>query len=411
MPNHRRSRALLAYIFAVPVVITVYAGIVGARVWAALRPRVATFLGATVVGSIYAGEAWRRAPATPMRVAASLALAVVLVAPAVAPVPVAAAQDPAEAVIDAAREYLGSDFRMGAEGPKVFDCSGLIYRIFADIGELPRISGMRLGATAYMRWFVARGRFSKHEEDAQRGDLVVWDDGHHIGVYIGNGKAISALVNPWGVSVHGLHAIHMKVTQFLLVNWGRNDGGGGDNGGGDNGGGDNNNPPPDDPPADDPPADNPPADNPGNGDSDGSTGSTPGDNSGGDNGGGNNGGGDNNNNPPPQDNPPQDNPPADDPPAPAPQTGLAQVRNQSGVLPADNSAARPDGSNGMVIATLNLRETADTSSRIVGWVGSGAYVRVIGQAFSPQGYLYFNVETDGGSSGWVYSRWVLQTPN
>ena len=380
MPNNRRSPAPLAYIFAVPVVIAMYAGIIGARLWAVLRPALATVLGATVVGSIYAGEAWRRAPATPIRVAATLGLAVILVAPAVAPVPVAAAQNPAEAVVEAARGYLGIDFRMGAEGPKAFDCSGLVYRVFADIGELPRISGMRLGATAYKRWFVARGRFSKDVADAEPGDLVVWDEGQHIGVYIGGGKAISALRNPWGVSVHGIHRIPMDVTQFLLVNWGSN--GGGDNGGGDNGG-----------------------DGPGNGDSSGNTGSTPG-----------------GSNPPP-DNPPATDPPATDPPAnnppadpPAddpvsPETGRAVVRNQSGVLSADHAAARPEGANAMVVATLNLRETADTSSRIVGWVGSNAFVRIIGQAFSPQGYLYYNVETVNGSSGWVYSRWVLKTPN
>jgi cell wall-associated NlpC family hydrolase len=392
MPHSRRSPALLAYIFAVPVVIAMYVGIFGARLWAAVRPAVATLLGATVVSSIYAGEAWRRAPATPLRVAATLALAVVLVAPAVSRVPVAAAQDPAEALIDATRQYLGLDFRMGAEGPKLFDCSGLIYRVFADIGELPRIGGMRWGATMYKRWFVARGRFSKDQADAERGDLVVWDEGEHIGVYVGDGKAISALRNPWGVTLHRVNGISLKVTQYLLVNWGRNDGGG------------DNNPPPDDPPAD----------SPGTGDSDGNTGSTPGDppadNPPADNPPADNPPADN----PPADNPPADNPPADNPPAdnpPAPKTGLAQVRNQSGVLQADNSVARPDGANGMVIATLNLRETADTSSRIVGWVGSGAFVRIIGQAFSPQGYLYYNVETDSGSSGWVYSRWVLKTPN
>src|SRR5688500_561799 len=198
MPKNRRSPALLAYVFAVPVVIAMYVAIFGARVWAALRPSVATVLGATVVSSIYAGEAWRRAPATPMRMAATLSLAVVLVAPAIAPVPAAAAANPAEALVEATRQYLGLDFRMGAEGPKVFDCAGLIYRVFADIGELPRIGGMRWGATMYKRWFVARGRFSKDEADADPGDLVVWDEGQHIGVYIGNGKAISALVNPWG---------------------------------------------------------------------------------------------------------------------------------------------------------------------------------------------------------------------
>src|SRR5688500_1822198 len=121
MPNNRRSPALLAYIFAVPVVIAMYVALFGTRIWAALRPAVATMLGATVVGSVYAGEAWRRAPATPMRMAATLSLAVVLVAPAISPVPAAAAANPAEALVAATRNYLGLDFRMGAEGPKLFD--------------------------------------------------------------------------------------------------------------------------------------------------------------------------------------------------------------------------------------------------------------------------------------------------
>ena len=66
--------------------------------------------------------------------------------------------------------------------------------------------------------------------------------------------------------------------------------------------------------------------------------------------------------------------------------------------------------NGIAIATLNLREQADSQSRILGWIGTGAYVRIVGQAFSPQGYLYFQVQTPNGKTGWVYSRWVLNTP-
>ena len=71
MPNNRRAPKLLIYVLAVPIIAAVYAATFGTRLWAALRPAVATLLGTTVIGSIYAGEAWKRAPHTPLRAAAT----------------------------------------------------------------------------------------------------------------------------------------------------------------------------------------------------------------------------------------------------------------------------------------------------------------------------------------------------
>jgi cell wall-associated NlpC family hydrolase len=36
---------------------------------------------------------------------------------------------------------------------------------------------------------------------------------HHVGIYIGDGKAISTLTN--GVRVHGIHAVRASFTAFL----------------------------------------------------------------------------------------------------------------------------------------------------------------------------------------------------
>src|SRR4051794_6112397 len=119
----RSPSKLLVYALALPIIVFVYATTLGARVWAALRPAVATFLGATVISSIYAETAYRKTP-TPIRAAAVVALSVALVAPSFsAPMTVAAA-DPAEQVIAAAKQYVGKNFQIGAEGPKEFDCSG-----------------------------------------------------------------------------------------------------------------------------------------------------------------------------------------------------------------------------------------------------------------------------------------------
>ena len=81
-----------------------------------------------------------------------------------------------------------------------------------------------------------------------------------------------------------------------------------------------------------------------------------------------------------------------------------------GTLPsASRSNPQPSGSNGVAIATVNLRESPDATSRILGWVGSGGYVKIVATAFSPQGNLYYKVTTASGASGWVYSHWVLRT--
>src|SRR3990172_971458 len=144
MSHNRRAPKLLAYLLAVPVFALVYVAAFTTRLAMALRPAMATLLGISVIGSTYASEAVRRAPAKPTRAVAALSLAVVLVAPAVAQPPVAAAADPQQTVVDLTMSTIGADYRFGAEGPERFDCSGLIYWVFKEAGELPRIGGSPL---------------------------------------------------------------------------------------------------------------------------------------------------------------------------------------------------------------------------------------------------------------------------
>ncbi len=124
-----------------------------------------------------------------------------------------------ENVITAAKQYLGVPYRLGSEGPDVFDCSGLVFRSFSDVGLVDRIGGARLRAAGYMRWFASRGQMTTDESQAQRGDLVVYHDGSHIGIYLGDDRVISALVNPFGVTVHSLHGVSLPVTGFLRPDW------------------------------------------------------------------------------------------------------------------------------------------------------------------------------------------------
>lgn len=361
-----RTRTVLAYLLAVPVLTAVYAVTLKRRTWRSFRPVVAGAAGVVVIGSVYATYAGRHAPRSPVQAAIGLALAVALVGPGLAPAPVLAAPDPDQAVIAAARKYLGTPYKLGTEGPDFLDCSGFIYRAFKDAGELPRIGGMRLRAVGYMRWFVSRGLFTRDEAKAQPGDLVVWNDGSHAGIYLGDGKAISALKNPNGITIHSIRGISLPVTYFLQVDWRNGDdfgnGGGGDNGGnGGNGGGDNT--------------------GAGGGGGDGGGGGGDGGNGGGGDGG--NGGGE-----------------------PEGPSLIGDGHNQpNDSHPAAGVAER--GANAVTTGTLNLREGPDPASRIIGWVSRGREVRIVRHGHSPSGWLWYLVETTpSGKQGWIWSHWT-----
>ncbi|HEY7600543.1 MAG TPA: NlpC/P60 family protein, partial [Candidatus Limnocylindrales bacterium] len=208
------------FILAVPVIATVYLAVFGRRLWLAVRPAVATVLGATVIGSVYVEEAWRRAPApvrvSPARAAAVMALALVFASASVYGAPVRAA-GPRELALDTAISYIGVPYRLGAERKDLVDCSGLIYRIFADIGELPRVGGRRLRSVGYYRWFASRGLASLEAADAERGDLIFYRNPNHIGIYMGDGRVLSALMS--GVKIHDLRGITAQFVAVLKVDW------------------------------------------------------------------------------------------------------------------------------------------------------------------------------------------------
>ena len=119
--------------------------------------------------------------------------------------------DAAQKIIAAATRHLGAPYRTGTEGPRTFDCSGLVFRVFKDTGELAKIGGSRKTATGYMDLFQRRGQASRTH--GRPGDLVIYNHGEHIGIYIGHGKVISAIYD--GVSKTGLRHLTIPFTEFL----------------------------------------------------------------------------------------------------------------------------------------------------------------------------------------------------
>lgn len=83
-------------------------------------------------------------------------------------------------VAELAKEHLGRPYRLGAEGPREFDCSSLVRYVYREIGmALPRYSGDQ----------YAKGR-KVEMNDLREGDLVffgtrkAWSTVGHVGIVV-----------------------------------------------------------------------------------------------------------------------------------------------------------------------------------------------------------------------------------
>jgi cell wall-associated NlpC family hydrolase len=138
--------------------------------------------------------------------------------------PAAAAAAPtseAESVVRFAQNQLGKAYRLGADGLRRFDCSGLVWRSFSERGLATRIGGKRT-SRGYYAWAKRNGRITSNP---RKGDLIVWGRRgqrvKHVGIYLGVNRygarmALSALTT--GVAVHRANGINLPVRAYIRVN-------------------------------------------------------------------------------------------------------------------------------------------------------------------------------------------------
>lgn len=122
-------------------------------------------------------------------------------------------------IIEAAKKFIGTPYSWGggnSKGPTLgsgtgsypqqatttvgFDCSGLVQYAYAQVGiKMPRVSygQLKQGTRTAVK-------------SLQPGDLVGFGDGHHIAIYVGNGKIIEAPRTGLNVRVRALSAGEMK---------------------------------------------------------------------------------------------------------------------------------------------------------------------------------------------------------
>jgi hypothetical protein len=104
-------------------------------------------------------------------------------------------------VVKVAVTQLGAPYVWGAKGPSKFDCSGFVYwsinQVDVDLG-----ASMYTNAAGQAKWCYTHDRVVGRSE-LQPGDLVFWqnlscpgcsrwNEVHHTGIYIGDGKVIEA---------------------------------------------------------------------------------------------------------------------------------------------------------------------------------------------------------------------------
>ena len=85
---------------------------------------------------------------------------------------------------DVISKQLGKSYRYGAAGPNNFDCSGLTYYIYGQLGiSIPRTSKTQINVGVAVS-----------KDDLQYGDLVLFardkKNINHVGIYVGNGNFV-----------------------------------------------------------------------------------------------------------------------------------------------------------------------------------------------------------------------------
>lgn len=147
----------------------------------------------------------------PARVRAKAATAVVKPKPK--PAPAAAAATGARArVAQVALAQRGDRYVSGGTGPNTFDCSGLVRYAYRVAGVSGKLGGGHSAAAMYA-WGKANGLTSR--SNPRIGDVVIYGGGSHAGIYIGNGRIVSALNSRQGIRVTGLHALGAPFTTFI----------------------------------------------------------------------------------------------------------------------------------------------------------------------------------------------------
>ncbi|WP_051275030.1 C40 family peptidase [Cellulomonas sp. URHD0024] len=125
------------------------------------------------------------------------------------PTTTASAGPTGQSLIAAAEKYVGTPYVWGGESLSEggLDCSGLVQRSLADIG----VTGIPRTAREQM----TLGSAVPDLDQALPGDLLVFNGGSHIAIYVGDGKMIDAPKPGGHVSVRDVYKTPSAIRRVL----------------------------------------------------------------------------------------------------------------------------------------------------------------------------------------------------
>ena len=110
-------------------------------------------------------------------------------------------------LVDAAMAYVGVPYVWGGENPATgLDCSGLVQRSLADLGvDSPRVARDQAKLGTAVPSIAA----------ALPGDLLIFDGGSHIAIYVGDGRMVDAPKPGKSVSVRDVYETPSAIRRVL----------------------------------------------------------------------------------------------------------------------------------------------------------------------------------------------------
>jgi hypothetical protein len=160
-----------------------------------------------------------------MKLAAHAVLAVAVMALLVTVLPSSAkAVDEQAEIVQIAYAHIGAKFKLGANGPTKFDCSGFVWFTFNTAGLGDRIGGKPLRAKQFQKYFRERGLTFKDPKEARVGDLVFYGSpAKHSGIVTridnkGRPRVTSALTT--GVRETKYNSLDVRFDSFARVGLG-----------------------------------------------------------------------------------------------------------------------------------------------------------------------------------------------
>lgn len=110
-------------------------------------------------------------------------------------------------VISYARAQVGKPYKLGANGPSSYDCSGLTQEAFKTVG-------ITLARKSYDQH---KGFTEVSAANRQPGDLIWWTDKGHVGLYAGDNKIIDASCSKKVVTERAVYSYDGKPARYFRV--------------------------------------------------------------------------------------------------------------------------------------------------------------------------------------------------